>query len=252
MEKKVYLKDESFDPIYNEVSKGFYAKTRMLPSLLFFSGMFVFATQVLLPVLVFKTNDASIELVDNSTVLGRAAGFYNFRFDELETLNEHVQVFENTEVLGESNENAASNVPNFFYLSIPKLKIENALVETNSESLNPSSALGHYSGTSLPGENGNAFIYGHSVLPWFFNANNYKTIFSTLGKLEPGDEFYITYNNREYTYVVETKENLSPSDVKPLAEIKPKYLNESTVVLMTCSPPGTKLKRLLINGVLVN
>jgi len=252
MEKKIYLKDESFDPIYNEVSKGFYAKTRMLPSLLFFSGMFVFATQVLLPVLIFKTHDESIALLDNSTVLGRAAGFYNFRFNELEPLDQNVQAFENTEVLGESDEGSSPNISNFFYLTIPKLKIEDALVEINSESLNPSSALGHYPGTSLPGDNGNAFIYGHSVLPWFFNSNNYKTIFSTLGKLEPGDEFYIKYNNREYTYVVETKEELSPSDVKPLAEIKPKYLNESTVVLMTCSPPGTKLKRLLINGVLVD
>ncbi len=252
MEKKVYIKDESFDPIYNEVSKGFYAKTRMLPSLLFFSGMFVFATQVLLPILVFKTHDESIELLDNSTVLGRAAGFYNFQFDELEELSQKENVFENTQVLGTSNENGATNVPDYFYLSIPKLKIKDALVETNSESLNPSSALGHYPGTSLPGENGNAFIYGHSVLPWFFNTNNYKTLFSTLGKLEPGDEFYITYNNRSYTYVVETTEELSPSEVKPLDEIKPKYLNESTVVLMTCSPPGTKLKRLLINGILVD
>jgi len=84
MKKKVYIKDESFDPIYREVSKGFYAKTRLLPSLLFFSGMFVFATQVLLPVLVFKTHDTSINLLDNATVLGRAAGFYKFQFDELE------------------------------------------------------------------------------------------------------------------------------------------------------------------------
>ena len=114
MEKKVYIKDESFDPIYKEVSKGFYAKTRMLPSLLFFSGMFVFATQVLLPILVFKTHDESIELLDNSTVLGRAAGFYNFQFDELKELSQKENVFENTQVLGTSNENGATNVPDYF------------------------------------------------------------------------------------------------------------------------------------------
>jgi LPXTG-site transpeptidase (sortase) family protein len=252
MKKKVYIKDESFDPIYREVSKGFYAKTRLLPSLLFFSGMFVFATQVLLPVLVFKTHDTSINLLDNATVLGRAAGFYKFQFDELELLEEREPVYNNGSVLGKSGKVASPNKPNYFYLTIPKLKIEDALVETNSKTLNPSSALGHYPGTSLPGETGNAFIYGHSVLPWFFNANNYKTIFSTLGRLEPGDEFSINYNNREYTYVVETREEVSPAKVKPLAEIKPKYLNESTVVLMTCSPPGTKLKRLLISGILVD
>jgi len=144
------------------------------------------------------------------------------------------------------------NEPDYFYLTIPKLKIKDALVETEAKTLNPDDSLGHYPGTSLPGENGNSFIFGHSVLPWFFNSNNYKTIFSTLGKLEPGDEFYINYNNSEYTYVVESTEELSPDDVDPLATIKPKYLNESTVVLMTCSPPGTKLRRLLVNAILVD
>lgn len=247
MTPKIYVKDESFDPIYNEVSKGFYAKTRILPSLLFFAGLFVFATQVLLPVLVFKTNNTSIDLLDNTTIVGRAAGFYNFEFNELETdYGKDSYAFN---VLGDE---AKANVPDYFYITIPQLKIKDAVVETESPSLNPDESLGHYPGTALPGENGNAFIYGHSVLPWFFNSNNYKTIFSTLGKLEPGDEFFITYNNREYTYVVESTKELAPEDVNPLAEIKPKYLNESTVVLMTCSPPGTKLKRLLVNAILVD
>ncbi len=245
MEKKIYIKDEGFDPIYNEVSKGFYAKTRILPSLLFFAGMFVFTVQVVLPVLVFKTSNESIQLMDNATILGRAAGFYEFEFNELNESKE--SAFAN--VLGAEDN---PNVPEHFYLTIPKLKIENAVVETNAKTLNPDVSLGHYPGTALPGETGNAFIYGHSVLPWFFNANNYKTIFSTLGRLEPGDEFYITYNNRDYTYVVESTEEVAPDDVNPLADIKPKYLNESTVVLMTCSPPGTKLRRLLVNAMLVD
>jgi len=250
MEKKIYIKDESFDPIYREVSRGFYAKTRIFPSLLFFSGLFVFATQVLLPVLVFKTQDTPLEFLDNTTIVGRVAGFSDFRFEELKT---------DPGVLGESDyiekDTASSdkaNVPESFYLSIPKLKIEDAVVHTNSPDLNPSSALGHYPGTALPGENGNAFIYGHSVLPWFFNPKNYKTIFSTLNRLEPGDEFYITYNNRTYTYAVETTKEVQPNQVDPLAEVKPKFLNESTVVLMTCSPPGTKLRRLLVSGVLID
>ncbi len=258
MNKKIYIKDESFDPIYKEVSKGFYAKTRVLPSLLFFSGVLVFITQVLLPVLVFKTHSESIEFLDNSTVLGRAAGFYEFAFDELKML-EDKKTLGDSLILGKSDsyvvENSSSgpsNIPDYFLITIPKLKIKDAIVETNAKTLNPTQALGHYKGTSLPGDAGNVFIFGHSVLPWFFNPKNYKTIFSTLDRLGPGDEFYITYNNREYTYLVEFTEEVSPSEVEPLAEIKPKYLNESTVVLMTCSPPGTKLKRLLVNGVLVD
>jgi LPXTG-site transpeptidase (sortase) family protein len=70
--------------------------------------------------------------------------------------------------------------------------------------------------------------------------------------MEPGDKFYITYNNRELTYVVESVEEKPPSEVEPLAEFKPRYLNDSTMVLMTCSPPGTRLRRLLVNAVMVN
>lgn len=254
MNKKIYIKDESFDPIYREVSRGFYAKTRVLPSLLIFASLFVFSTQVLLPVLVFKTQDESIELLDNTTIVGRAAGFYEFSFEELEKLDDSNVLAAETKKETDPNQPdlPQANIPEYFYLTIPKLKIKDAKVETNAETFDPSSALGHYAGTSLPGDNGNAFIYGHSVLPWFFNPNNYKTIFSTLGDLEPGDEFSINYNNRELTYVVESVEELAPEEVDPLADIKPKFLNESTVVLMTCSPPGTKLRRLLVNGVLVD
>jgi len=244
MSKKVYIKDESFDPIYKEVSRGFYAKTRLLPSILFFGGIFIFAFQVILPVLVFKTQSESVLLVDNATIMGRTAGFYDFEFNELNLKNDKQE-----DVLGNKTD---PNIPDYFYLTIPKLNIENAKVETQSPSLNPDDSLGHYAGTALPGDNGNTFIYGHSVLPWFFNPNNYKTIFSTLGRLEPGDEFTINYNNNELTYVVENIKELAPEEVNPLGEVKPKYLNKSTVVLMTCSPPGTKLKRLLVNALLVD
>jgi sortase A len=89
-------------------------------------------------------------------------------------------------------------------------------------------------------------------LPSFYNPKNYKTIFSTLGSLNIGDEFEIEYNNQTYKYRVEEKKTLKPDEVDPLAEFKPKYLNESTVTLMTCSPPGTKFKRLLVNAVMVD
>ena len=133
-----------------------------------------------------------------------------------------------------------------------QLGIKDAVTETNSLSLSPDLSLGHYRGSGLPGEVGNAFIYGHSVLPCFYNPKNYKTIFSTLHQLEIGDEFTIEYNNKTYTYKVEQKKILKPDEVDPLAGYKPKYLNESTVTLMTCSPPGTKINRLLVNAVLVD
>jgi LPXTG-site transpeptidase (sortase) family protein len=70
-----------------------------------------------------------------------------------------------------------------------------------------------------------------------------------LGDLDEGDEFTLTYNNVDYKYVVDGVKELKPKEVKPLADIRPKYLNQNTVVLMTCSPAGTKINRLLIEAV---
>lgn len=200
-------------------------------------GAFLLLSQVVLPVISFKTQDESPKVAEAS-VLGLASGFREFEFEELSA--------------GDNSQPANANLPEFYYLSVPKLKIDRALVETQPESLDPDEALGHYIGSALPGEEGNSFIYGHSVLPTFFNPKNYKTIFSTLHLLEVGDEFTIEYNNKKFTYRVEGMETLKPDKVNPLKGFKPAYLNESTVTLMTCSPPGTKINRLLVNAVLVD
>lgn len=234
-----YIKDESSDPIYHPVSVKFAARVFGYPILFTVLGVFFLVTQVLLPLIVFTTQDTVWRPVE-STVLGVASGFREFEFSELK----------NTQ--GTSSQVQQVNIPEFYYITIPKLRIEHAKIESSPENLSPDTALGHYIGSSQPGENGNTFIYGHSVLPSFYNPRNYKTIFSTLHTLLPGDEFTIDYNNKTYTYKVEEKKVLKPEEVDPLAGFKPKYLNESTITLMTCSPPGTKIKRLLVNAVLVN
>jgi len=62
--------------------------------------------------------------------------------------------------------------------SIPSLSIKNATVSIGGEDL--SQNLIQYPGTALPGKIGNTVIFGHSVLPQFFNPKNYLSIFSTL------------------------------------------------------------------------
>jgi len=200
-------------------------------------GFLILGTQVVLPLIFFKTQNI-ISRPIRSSVLGLATGFNDFEYKELKNSQENTT-------------NNVLNIPDYFTISIPELKIFDALVQTNSTNLSPETSLGHYKGSALPGQTGNAFIYGHSVLPWFFNPNNYRTIFSTLDNLKDGDEFVINFNNKELKYKVESKTILDPSKVDPLAEFKPKYLNESTVTLMTCYPAGTRAKRLLVNAVLV-
>lgn len=233
-----YVKDESFDPIYNQVNPKFLAKARIYPAISLAIGLVILISQVIVPLVVFETQ-SNIPKPITSSILGLATGFGDFKYKELENNSQSV------------NNVSDEKIPKYFYLTIPKLKIDNALVETNSKSLSPDTALGHYPGSALPGSVGDTFIFGHSVLPWFYNPKNYKTIFSTIESLEAGDKFYINYDDKILTYKVESKEVVSPANVNPLAEFKPKFLNYSTVTLMTCYPSGTKAKRILVRAMMV-
>lgn len=239
-----YVKDESYDPIYKTYNKHYILAPWLVPSALIFAGLGIFVWQVVLPLAYIKEGRTDSQAVSGS-VLGASTGFKEFRFGELELYGPAKDQVENTDT-GERQ-----NIPEYFYLSIKKLGIEKALVETNARNLNPDKALGHYPKSALPGESGNSFIYGHSVIPMFYNPKNYKAIFSTIDRLTAGDEVTIEYNNVEYRYLIESHEVAKPSEINPLAEFKPKYLNESTITLMTCYPPGSKVMRLLVRGVLI-
>jgi len=129
-----------------------------------------------------------------------------------------------------------------YTLSIPKLNIKDALVSVGGEDLNKS--LIHYGGTGFPGEYGNAVIFGHSVLPAFFDPKNYRTIFSTLPTLANGDEIFTTYDGVTYRYVVWEMRVVSADDISVLEQ---KY-DTSYVSLVTCVPPGTYWKKLIVKG----
>lgn len=129
-----------------------------------------------------------------------------------------------------------------FLLSIPKLNIYDALVLVGIEDLKKS--LIQYPGTAEPGRFGNTVIFGHSVLPQFFNPKNYSTIFSTLPTLKPKDEVFITHNQVQYKYTVEQMIEVEPNDISILAQ---RY-DDSYLTLITCVPPGTYLRRLIVRA----
>ena len=127
-----------------------------------------------------------------------------------------------------------------YRLSIPVLKIKDAVVDVGSMDLKKS--LIQYPQTALPGQPGNGIVFGHSVLPQFFNPKSYLTIFSTLYLLKPGDEIFIDYDNIRYKYVVEEMFEVAPTDLSVLEQrYDGRYFS-----LITCSPPGTYLRRLVI------
>ncbi len=134
---------------------------------------------------------------------------------------------------------------NSYTLSIPKLKIENALVTIAGDDLNKS--LIHYGGTGIPGEYGNAVVFGHSVLPQFFDPKNYKTIFSTLPTLLVGDDIFITYDSVTYKYKIFEMIVRDPTDLSVLEQ----QYDDAYVTLVTCVPPGTYWKRLNVKARIV-
>jgi len=144
-----------------------------------------------------------------------------------------------------SNQPNLSTTINSYYLSIPKLKIDKAVVEIGSQDLKKS--LIQYPQTALPGQVGNGVIFGHSVLPQFFNPTSYLTIFSTLYRLKIGDEILVDYDNIKYKYLVEEMYEVTPTDLSILEQ---RY-DGRYFTLVTCSPPGTYLRRLIIKARIV-
>lgn len=135
----------------------------------------------------------------------------------------------------------------YFTLSIPKLKIEAATVAVGGDDL--SDHLIQFPGTALPGQIGNSVIFGHSILPQYFDPENYLAIFSTLPSLDEGDVVYIDYEGMIYKYRVRDMFEVRPSDIQILEQ----SISSSFITLVTCTPPGHPLKpkRLIVRAELV-
>lgn len=148
---------------------------------------------------------------------------------------------------GAKSEDFSSTSVSFYTISIPKLKIDSASVAIGGEDL--SKSLIHYPGTALPGQKGNAVIFGHSVLPLFFDPKDYLTIFSTLPNLNKGDEINVNFDGISYKYRVETMFEVLPTDLQVLDQDK----SDSFLTLVTCVPPGDprKPRRLIVRARIV-
>lgn len=132
-----------------------------------------------------------------------------------------------------------------YTISIPKLNITKARVVVGGEDL--SRSLVHYLPKSLPGEYGNVAIFGHSTLPQLYNITDYKTIFTYLPSLEKNDVILIQLGDLEYEYQVTDMFVVMPDKISVLEQ----NFDASYLTLITCVPPGTYWKRLVIKAKLV-
>jgi sortase A len=134
-----------------------------------------------------------------------------------------------------------------YTISIPKLRIKDATVAIGGEDL--ADSLIQYPGTASPGKIGNSVIFGHSILPQFYDPEDYMAIFSLLPSLKKGDEIKVRYDGIGYTYKVEDMFEVRPEDIQVLDQND----NDSYLSLITCTPPGHPLKpkRLIVRAKLV-
>lgn len=142
---------------------------------------------------------------------------------------------------------AGATVPAANTLSIPKINVNAPVIyaTNNSEAAiqkDLESGVVHYAGTANPGENGNGVIFGHSSNDWW-EPGNYKFAFVLLDKLQPGDTFTINYQSKQYLYQVYAKKVVEPTDLSVL-----KQTSTPEATLITCTPPGTSWKRLVVQA----
>jgi LPXTG-site transpeptidase (sortase) family protein len=94
----------------------------------------------------------------------------------------------------------------------------------------------------LPGEAGRTFIVGHSSGYWWLK-NPWTKIFSLLDHVNDGDLVFLKLDGQTYAYRVTHREVVSPKNVDV---IRDEQLDHNQLALMTCTPVGTSLNRLVL------
>jgi sortase A len=121
-------------------------------------------------------------------------------------------------------------------IEIPKIGVNKIVVEgTNTPDLRQ--GPGHYQGTPLPGQAGNAAIAGHRT--------TYGAPFYNLDALKPGDEIMVTTPQGSFTYKVTRSLVVSPSNESVLAASATPELT-----LTTCTPRFSASSRLVVQAAL--
>ncbi|MHB8220224.1 MAG: class E sortase [Acidimicrobiales bacterium] len=123
-------------------------------------------------------------------------------------------------------------------IDIPAIGVDYVVVQGTDESdleLGP----GHYLGTAMPGNPGNAAIAGHRT--------TYLHPFYNLGGIRRGDPIYVTTVQGRFRYDVTRTAVVAPTDV---AVLDPTTV--ATLTLTTCNPPYSAATRLVVKAVLVS
>lgn len=142
-------------------------------------------------------------------------------------------------------ESQAEAAPPGNVVIIPKIKVNapiNLEPSIQEAAIQKSLQTGvvHYAGTAIPGERSNIALFGHSSNDWW-EPGSYKFVFALLDKMVVGDQIQINYEQKKYVYQVTGTRVVEPTEISVLQPTK-----EPQLTLITCTPPGTSWKRLVV------
>lgn len=137
-----------------------------------------------------------------------------------------------------------------FGIIIPKINVNSKIVkdvdpyDSSIYQRALTKGVAHALGSSYPGHDGNVFVFSHSSSD-ILHASLYNSIFYLLPKLEIGDSVILYFQNTPFRYTVTKKYITDPSNISILEN----HSTDKTLTLMTCYPPGTDLKRFVVEAV---
>jgi sortase A len=123
-------------------------------------------------------------------------------------------------------------------ITIPKIEVNVALSEgIDADVLKY--AVGHFTGTPMPGDKGNFCVAGH-------RSYTYNQYFNRLDELDIGDLIIVTTTDGEFKYEVYESKVVKPEEISVLDNSE-----GSEITLVTCTPIRVATHRLIVKGKMV-
>lgn len=114
------------------------------------------------------------------------------------------------------------------------------------------SGVAHAKGSSFPGGKGTIYLFAHSTNT-LANVSVYNAVFYQLRDLGAGDKIIIFFTGQKFIYQVLNQQIVEAKDISWLIDPADSAGGEDLpaggqgkLVLQTCWPPGTSLKRLIV------
>lgn len=132
----------------------------------------------------------------------------------------------------------------FAFVRIPRLGRNYAVPVLEGVGLDVlARGVGHYPRTAMPGRIGNFAVAGH-------RATNGEP-FAYLDRMRRGDKVYVETRKKWFTYVVESKKIVRPTDtwvIDPVPGKPDAKPRQRLFTLTTCNPRWASYERLIISG----